>query len=61
MPKKTKSRAARPQQQTPQVNVRFNIVAALVLLLSIGAGFAVSAAQRSPHGIIVRAVVGADR
>ena len=58
MPKKTKSRAARPQQQTPQVNVRFNIVAALVLLLSIGAGFAVSAAQKSPHGIIVGVVVG---
>jgi regulator of protease activity HflC (stomatin/prohibitin superfamily) len=58
MPKKTKSRAARPQQQTPQVNARFNIVAALVLLLSIGAGFAVSAAQKSPHGLIVGIVVG---
>jgi regulator of protease activity HflC (stomatin/prohibitin superfamily) len=58
MPKKTKSRASRPQQQTPQVNARFNIVAALVLLLSIGAGFAVSAAQKSPHGIIVGIVVG---
>jgi regulator of protease activity HflC (stomatin/prohibitin superfamily) len=58
MPKKTKSRAARPKQQTPQVNARFNIVAALVLLLSIGAGFAVSAAQKSPHGIIVGIVVG---
>jgi regulator of protease activity HflC (stomatin/prohibitin superfamily) len=58
MPKKTKSRAARPQQQTPQVNARFNIVAALVLLLSIGAGFAVSAAQKSPHGHIVGFGVG---
>jgi regulator of protease activity HflC (stomatin/prohibitin superfamily) len=58
MPKKTKSRAARPQQQTPQVNARFNIVAALVLLLSVGAGFAVSAAQKSPHGLIVGIVVG---
>jgi regulator of protease activity HflC (stomatin/prohibitin superfamily) len=58
MPKKTKARAARPQQQSPQVNVRFNIVAALVLLLSIGAGFAVSAAQKSPHGLIVGIVVG---
>jgi regulator of protease activity HflC (stomatin/prohibitin superfamily) len=58
MPKKTKSRAARPQQQTPQVNARFNIVAALVLLLSIGAGFAVSAAQKSPHGLIVGIVAG---
>ena len=58
MPKKTKSRAARPKQQSPQVNARFNIVAALVLLVSIGAGFAVSAAQKSPHGIIVGIVVG---
>jgi regulator of protease activity HflC (stomatin/prohibitin superfamily) len=58
MPKKAKARAARPQQQGPQVNARFNIVAALVLLLSIGAGFTVSAAQKSPHGIIVGIVVG---
>ncbi len=58
MPKKTKTRAARPQQQAPQVNVRFNIVAALVLLVSIAAGFAVSAAQKSPHGIIIGIVVG---
>jgi hypothetical protein len=58
MPKKTKSRTARPKQQTPQVNARFNIVAALVLLASIGAGFAVSAAQKSPHGIIIGIVVG---
>jgi regulator of protease activity HflC (stomatin/prohibitin superfamily) len=58
MPKKTKARAARPQQQAPQVNARFNIVAALLLLLSVGAGFAVSAAQKSPHGIIIGIVVG---
>jgi regulator of protease activity HflC (stomatin/prohibitin superfamily) len=58
MPKKTKARAARPKEQGPQVNARFNIVAALVLLLSIGAGFAVSAAQKSPHGLIVGIVVG---
>jgi regulator of protease activity HflC (stomatin/prohibitin superfamily) len=57
MAKKTKARA-RVQQQAPQVNVRFNIVAALILLASIVAGVAVSAAQKSPAGIVVGVVAG---
>jgi len=55
--KKTAVRAATPKQVAPS-NARFNIVAAFVLLLSVAGGFSVSAAQKSPHGVIIGIIVG---
>jgi regulator of protease activity HflC (stomatin/prohibitin superfamily) len=59
MPKqRTKVRSVRVKVETPKVDARFNIVAALILLASIGVGVAVSAAQKTPVGIIVGVVAG---
>ena len=57
MAKKTKTRGPRPQQ-TPQVNARFNIVAALILLASIGAGVGIAVSQQQPAAIIVGVILG---
>ena len=55
---KTKVRSVRVKVETPKVDARFNIVAAFVLLASIGAGAAVSVTRTNPLGIIVGLVAG---
>jgi regulator of protease activity HflC (stomatin/prohibitin superfamily) len=55
--KKTGVRTPSPKH-VAQSNARFNIVAVFVLLLSVAVGFSVSAAQKSPHGIVIGIVVG---
>jgi regulator of protease activity HflC (stomatin/prohibitin superfamily) len=57
MGKRTKSRASRAPQ-SPQINVHPNIVSALVLIVSVVAGVAVSAAQKSPFGVLAGLIAG---
>jgi regulator of protease activity HflC (stomatin/prohibitin superfamily) len=57
MPKKNKPRVTKAQVQ-PQINARFNIVAALVLFVSIGVGAAIAVSQQNPAGIILGVFVG---
>jgi regulator of protease activity HflC (stomatin/prohibitin superfamily) len=51
-------RGRRRRVDAPKVDVHVNIVALLVLLVFLAAGVAVSSAQRSPHGIIIGAILG---
>jgi regulator of protease activity HflC (stomatin/prohibitin superfamily) len=48
----------RSQKEMPSQSVRANIVSVLVLFIFLGAGFGMSAQQRSPHGIILGVVLG---
>lgn len=49
----------RPNAQEPsQRGLRVNIVSVLIFLVAIAAGVTVSAAQRSPHGIIIGIIAG---
>jgi len=55
---KSKSRKRASRKSAQQIDVRFNVVSIIILLASIGSGVAASAAQRSPHGIIIGVVLG---
>jgi len=49
----------RPNAQEPsQRGLRVNIVSVLIFLVAIAAGVTVSAAQRSPHGVIIGLIAG---
>jgi regulator of protease activity HflC (stomatin/prohibitin superfamily) len=48
----------RSQKEMPSQSVRANIVSVLVLFIFLGAGFGMSAQQKSPHGIILGVVLG---
>jgi len=59
MPKqRTKARSVRVQIETPKVEPRFNIVAALIFIVFFGAGAATTVAQKNPLGVIVGVVLG---
>ncbi|HWJ12461.1 MAG TPA: slipin family protein [Gemmatimonadaceae bacterium] len=55
---KSKSRKRASAKPAQQVDVRVNVISIIILLASIGSGVAASAAQRSPHGIIIGVVLG---
>jgi len=55
---KSKSRKRKSAKPAQQVDVRVNVISIIILLASIGSGVAASAAQRSPHGIIIGVVLG---
>ena len=55
---KSKSRKSASAKPAQQVDVRVNVISIIILLASIGSGVAASAAQRSPHGIIIGVVLG---
>ena len=57
MAKKTKSRAPRPEK-AQQVYVRFNIVAALIFVVFVGAGVALTVTRGNPLGLITGVIVG---
>src|SRR6476659_7103952 len=50
---KSKSRKRASAKPAQQVDVRVNVISITILLASIGSGVAATAAQRSPHGIII--------
>src|SRR5678809_344799 len=55
---RSKSRKRASAKPAQQVDVRVNVISIIILLASIGSGVAASAAQRSPHGIIIGVVLG---